>query len=482
MTFSKNRIWLVLGIVAYVAAFQWMYATWLSPTFGYWGFAYEQVPGQYLAIAWVLSVLPALWLPVVLTRPSQMICWVLFLTVFIPSMFVPLFAGLQDVQKVANLMLTLFAGFGLVSAVYWLPLLTLPNFKIPPALFWSCFSGAAVCLIAWVVAVYIGHFRFVTFGEIYQQLRFSGQELAMGTGVSYAVMWLSGSFAPILMSWALVAKRYRWFFVGAAVQVALYSTAGLKSILLSVVVVPILFILVRGDRVPFASKLTWLAALGFAGLNLSNLLAGELSESHFMLSSIVFMRTAGTAGLSTAQYHDFFSEHPVTYYSHVNGINLFVDYPYSQALGREIGYCYSGRTDLNSNAHLWCMDGLAGLGLPGILLISLLCAAAFWLLDSAAKGHPIAFSATAMNFAALNLSNASLFTTLLSGGLIFSIVMFYFMPRTSGEEEDQNSAAAIDSDPDGLENKFEPHESKKGGCPPLPNSLPVFGLNGSPAE
>jgi hypothetical protein len=432
MTFSKNRIWLVLGIIAYVAAFQWMYATWLSPTFAYWGFAYEQVPGQYLTIAWALSVLPALWLPLALTRPSQLICWVLYLAVFIPSMFVPLFAGLRDAEEVANLMFTLFAGFALVSTVYWWPVLKLPNFRIPPVLFWSCFSGAAACLIAWVATVYIGHFRFVTFGEIYQQLRFSGQELAMGTGVNYAVMWLSGAFAPILMSWALVANRYRWFFVGTAVQVILYSTAGLKSILLSVIVMPILFLLVRGGAMPV--KLTWLAVLGFVALNVSNLVAGELSESHLMLSSIVFMRTFGVAGLSTAQYHDFFSEHPMTYYSHVKGIDLFVDYPYVQALGREVGYFYSGKLDLNFNAHLWCMDGLAGFGLPGILLISTLCAVVFWLLDSAADGHPITFSATAMNFAALNLSNASLFTTLFSGGLMFSILMFYFMPKTLVEE------------------------------------------------
>jgi hypothetical protein len=243
-------------------------------------------------------------------------------------------------------------------------------------------------------------------------------------------MWLSGAFAPVLMSWALSAKRFRWFFVGAAVQVALYSTAGLKSILLSVTVMPVLFVLARGRGVPFGVKLTWLAVIGFVALNLANLLAGELSQPHLMLSSIVFMRTFGISGLSTAQYHDFFSEHPLTYYSHVNGINLFVDYPYTQVLGREVGYLYSGKLDLNSNAHLWCMDGLAGLGLPGILLISVICVAVFWLLDSAANGHDIAFSATAMNFAALNLSNASLVTTLFSGGLIFSIIMFYFMPRT----------------------------------------------------
>jgi hypothetical protein len=55
------------------------------------------------------------------------------------------------------------------------------------------------------------------------------------------------------------------------------------------------------------------------------------------------------------------------------------------------------------------------------------------LLDSAADGHDVSFSATAMNFAALNLSNVSLFTCLLSGGLLFSIFMLYFMPKDRSE-------------------------------------------------
>ena len=485
MKFSKNRAFLVLGIAAYVAAFQWMYVTWLSPTFDYLGFIFEEPPAQYLALAWVLSILPGLWLPLVLTRPSQLIGWVLYLTVLIPSMFVPLFAGLRELNEVAVLMVTLFAGFTVVSvAPIWLPLLKLPRRGSSKIAFWSCFWGATAGLLAWVFFVYFGHFRLVTFGEIYQQLRFSGQELATGTGVGYAIMWLSGAFAPLLMSWALTNRRFHWFFAGAAIQVMLYSTAGLKSILLSIMVMPVIFVLMRWGRIPFGLKLVWLTVLGFVALNAANHLIGELSQSHLMLSALVFMRTFGLSGLSTAQYHDFFSEHPLTHYSHVTGISLFVDYPYAQALGREVGFFYSQNPDLNSNAHLWCMDGLAGLGLPGILLISLLCAAVFWLLDIAADGHDITFSATAVNFAALNLSNVSLFTSLLSGGLIFSILMFYFMPREPMAEEACDTASHEDlkGGSDELAQQLSPRGLMNQAIPPVPIPLPVFALRSRRAE
>src|SRR5262245_9522401 len=80
MRISKARILLMVAIAGYVAAFQWMYITWLSPTFDYWGFSYEPPPMPGLIMSCLMSVLPGLWLPLNLTRPSQLITWVLFIT------------------------------------------------------------------------------------------------------------------------------------------------------------------------------------------------------------------------------------------------------------------------------------------------------------------------------------------------------------------------------------------------------------------
>ena len=432
MTVSKARILLLVGIAGYVAAFQWMYLTWLFPTFDYWGFSYEPPPLPGLILSCVMGVLPGLWLPLNLTRPSQLITWVLFITVLVPSMFVPWYMAMRGSESVAVLLVSLFAGFCLVSASDRIPLWRIRPAAAPRLIFWPAFWIIFAALVTWVVAVYIGQFRLVTFGEIYEQLRFSGQEIAAGTGVSYAVMWLSGALVPFLMTWAISRRKYLWVLLGAATQMMLYSTAGLKSILLSVAMIPLIYAMVSWRRIPFGLQVTGLTVFGFIILNGANLMQGDLSPAHLMLSALVFMRTFGISGLSTAQYHDFFLDHPQTYYSHINGISLLVDYPYERALGREVGYFYSGNLDLNSNAHLWCTDGLAAWGIPGIIVISVLCAMTFWLLDSVAQDQPINFSATAVTFAALNLSNASLFTSLLSGGLILIFLMLFLMPRKAG--------------------------------------------------
>src|SRR6187455_225261 len=114
MTVSKARILLLVGSAGYVAAFQWMYITWLSPTFDYWGFTYEPPPVPGLILSCVMSVLPGLWLPLNLTRPSQLITWVLFITVLVPSMFVPWYMAMRSSESVAVLLVSLFAGFCLV--------------------------------------------------------------------------------------------------------------------------------------------------------------------------------------------------------------------------------------------------------------------------------------------------------------------------------------------------------------------------------
>jgi hypothetical protein len=46
---------------------------------------------------------------------------------------------------------------------------------------------------------------------------------------------------------------------------------------------------------------------------------GGSERLFFWLFSLVFMRTFGNSGLTTAWYHDFFLRNPVTYYSHIKG-------------------------------------------------------------------------------------------------------------------------------------------------------------------
>src|ERR1700685_768744 len=97
---GSQRLLLVGGMAAYVACFQWMYINYLDPTWAYFGFDYYPVSTKYVVLAWFLSLLPSLWMPIHLTRPSHLAYWVLYITVVVPSMFVPLYVGINPPTEI----------------------------------------------------------------------------------------------------------------------------------------------------------------------------------------------------------------------------------------------------------------------------------------------------------------------------------------------------------------------------------------------
>lgn len=436
----KQRIWLVLGMLVYTACFQWMYVKYLYPMFDYSGFDYNPPRTGYLVLAWILSVVPSLWMPIKLTRPSQLAYWVLYVTVIIPSMFVPLFAGLDSETSTSELMLTIFAGFAIAGCSYLLPLHRFRPAHLPRKLFWRIVACVAAGLAAWILLVFRHHLQIVSFLDVYD-LRDAANDVSEGSQVNYAFMLLTGAVNPFLMGCGLYYRR-RWLFVAGAVgQLLIYSVGGAKSAILSIVFVVGFYILFKFKvwRLPFALKFVSAALALLGGACVAYRLTGyDPGPILTVALFVVLQRTLSLGGLGTAQYYDFFQKNPLTYFSHIKGVNWFVHYPYSHPIGQEIGLAYAGTTDLDATAHFWAADGIGGWGLPGIVLVSVLCALVFWALDSASRRHDPRFAALVTSFAALNLANISIFTTLLSGGLGLLIVGLHFMPP--GAPPDSRSA------------------------------------------
>jgi hypothetical protein len=405
-----------------------MYVHYLYPEYGYIGFDYNPPGETYLLFAWVLSVLPSLWMPIRLTRPSQWAYWVLYITVIIPSMFVPLFAGLDRPTEISGLMLALFVGFAITGASYLLPLFSVRPVEIPRRLVWTVFGGIAVVLSVWMVAIFHNHFQIVSFLDVYD-LRDAANDVAEGSQVNYAFMLLSGAINPFLMGYGLYYRRGWLFSAGALGQLLVYSIGGTKGSILSILFVSGLYFLMKAGKLPFGIKVISGPFVLLGAMCLSYVWVGyDPGPIHEIVLFVVLGRLLSINGLLTAQYYDFFQSNPLTYFSHIKVVNLFVHYPYRYPIGQEIGLATAGTTELDATAHFWATDGIGGLGAPGIILISVLCALVFWALDSFARRHDPRLVALVTTYAAYNLANISLFTSLFSGGLAFLIVMLYLMP------------------------------------------------------
>jgi len=424
---------LISGIVAYVALFRWIYEYYLYPTWDYYGFHYNPPPWPYLALGWLLSVTPSLWLPLELIRPSQLAYWVLYITVFIPSMFVPLYVGLDTPGDISLLMVTLFAGLAIVGSSYLLPLFRPRPARLSMQFFWKGFACVTMALVFWLIVVFRNHIQFLSFNDIYD-LRDMQNDISEGTLVNYAFMLLTGAFNPFLMAYGLFHKQKWALGAGVLGQLLVYGVGGTKGSILSIVFISGFYVLLRAGRQSFALKITFGTLAIAGGLSLSYRLAGyepEPLQLHWIALFVVLMRTLSANAMLTGWYYNFFQTNPHTFFSHVRGINWFVHYPYQKSVAMEIGSVYMGPNDPDPTAHFWATDGIGGMGLPGILLVSLLCAALFWALDSASQRHDPRLAALATAYAAYNIANISLFTSLFSGGLALLIVLLYLMPPQS---------------------------------------------------
>jgi hypothetical protein len=429
----RDRAFLVVGVLAFEVVFHVAYVRWLFPVFGYTGFNYIPLRGIYVIAPFVFGVIPALWMPIRFTRPSQFFYWTLYLVVYLPSDFALMYAGLSSSSRACAVIGALFLGLAVMGLPYLLPLIPLRRRPISGALFWRLIALATIGMTLWVLVFFHGRMRLVTFDQVYSELRFDSADLTEGSNIGYAVMWLATVINPLFMAWGLCHKRLPQkvllFMAGAGGQVLLYSTAGLKSDVLSVVVLLAVYCALRRHLAIAGLIFTWMAALCITVTLLGTYFFN--SPLAFLIAALVLARTFGIPGLTTALYDNFFADHPTTLYSHVHGISSLIRYPYTDSIGQEVGYYFFGDPRNNANANLWAVDGLAAFGIRGIVLVSVLCAIVFWILDSVTPRRQILFAVLLISYASINLANVSLFTTLITGGLLFQIVILYILPAPS---------------------------------------------------
>ncbi|MDB5123365.1 MAG: hypothetical protein JWP94_1494 [Mucilaginibacter sp.] len=420
-----------VGILAilYLISFDWMYISWLSGRYSYMGFEYHPVRLDLLLVSHIVAWLPVLWIPIKLRRPSVIIYWFLFLMTYIPAVLLPVYIKLSNEGELYILILSLLAGMFIISFSYFLPLIKLKRLKIDGKKFMGGVYVITILLILYVIYIFKGNMRLVGLSDIYD-LRFGSDALTQGNYVAYAIMALGSCFFPLLLSLGLIRKSYWLIIFGSVGQIFLYSTEGAKTYLFSSVITIMIFLLIRKNSDRFGFK--FFSFFVFLVVVL-NALALYSPDSWLLvvttIASIVFMRTISMGGMLTAQYFYFFSTHPKTYYSHINIVGKMLTYPYgNEPLGRVIGYYFTGESLLNSNANFWATDGIAAAGITGIILISILCSAMFYVFDSAASRHDIVFSTACVIIICMSLLNVSLFTTFLSGGFGLMILILYLLP------------------------------------------------------
>lgn len=87
-------------------------------------------------------------------------------------------------------------------------------------------------------------------------------------------------------------------------------------------------------------------------------------------------------------------------------------------------------------ALFWTQDGIVGAGLAAVPVQSVVFVMILAAVNTASRGLDPKFAVTAVSMSAQRFSDGSLPTSLLSGGLVFLIIMLWLAPRREAPGKD----------------------------------------------
>ena len=394
----------------------------ISPRYGYFGFSNNDSSFFSWVILILINILPVLLFPLRSQRPSLYIFYMFYFFMYVPSTVVlhNVDENLTTKYEASFLSVIMFLCLLLILFSYRLPLVRFRRIKLNSikGVNWILALGSISCLV--ILLNWHSNFSFISMAEIYQK-RDDASLLSNGF-LNYLVPWTSSFMLPIIFSIYYQRSRYAACTLIIAVYVSLYFLLGSKMHLLAFG-----YFLLAIIYCKFHLRGIYMLALLLSAAIIFPLLL-NLMSTHIEVQYIglVNFRTFAVQALAPSYYLDFFSNHDFTYFSHISGINLLVEYQFDKPLAIVLNDEYELG---NYNTSFLFGDGYAGFGVPGMFLISFLVAGFFLIFDSISSRFDRNFVIISLAVFTPSFLNVPLMTSMLTGGGVFFLL--YYLTSTS---------------------------------------------------
>lgn len=425
---STRRVHLTLLLALYAAILCWSYCAYLVPTWGYFGL--ELVTPSWSLLSFIIASVSvsAWWAPLSWQRPAVSIYWLILVFAYAPMQ---IGVGLDvkfDAMLRVQFMLWLAASMLLAGGAFYLRPLRLRALKFSETQALVLAAVVALGITAYIYLVFRGVLQFVGLhsAELYE-LRFENREVETANPLAgYFILWAGCALWPILISCGLMTRRPWWLLCGIAGQVFLYMTLANRMFLFSIILTGYVYWL-TGKSGAESRRLIISLSAGVVVITAAFLLFdGNSGGIIHAIASIFIFRAMLVSSLMGVYYYDFFQSNPVTYFSHVTGVNRLMAYPYNDTLGVVVGTNYLPVDRYNANANFFLTDGIAAMGVHGLIVAGALFGGLLYLCDcAAARSNPRLASLLFVNVA-INLMNVSIFTSIVSGGLFLVLLWLQF--------------------------------------------------------
>ena len=302
-------------------------------------------------------------------------------------------------------------------------------FKSPTKMPFKKFERISWALLILVVGLNVGNLHMTNFlqskSEMYE-LR-ENLHVVGGAPVVYLLYWFKNTILPILLVCYLRNKnviKVGCAFVGCIVMFMIDQQ---KITFIAPFVIVALYFFYQMHKTLFSDTYHLLIMGALILFPFLCFLFMYKSDSVYEISAILIMRTQCIEGMELNTYLNFFGHdglsHPYTYYSHIGIINAITGmYPYSTSLGHAVT-----NGGANANGMFWLMDGVAAAGLEGCIFISAIFIFVKGLFNGISNRCNVALFSIISLFTMSMTMNVSLFTALLSCGLILFYLIFVYV-------------------------------------------------------
>lgn len=430
--FYKKKAFKVLLAIFYSYLFYFGYQDFLYGAYRYASF--DIVEGRLQDSPFKLYTFIAAVTPVFfhsgIRKISSFLCIFIYLVLYVPIIFTFFFQREADTGYIMYIQFLFLIGMSMLILVDRISVKR--SFYLPSGLD----PLKVVLVLTWIGTLYIGYtyrgsLRFVSYEDVYIQ---RSATAAMGGDVftAYFGAFLANVFIPMTSAYGLFSKKRIYFISGVTASLIFYMATADKAILLFPFMIFGIYYFLKDKSLDNTfSAIT---------LGLSVIMVITLATGFSIFSALLWMRTIGNGGLLTSLYHEFFANHPITYFSHINFVNAVSHgYPYgTKSLGQVVGSQYFS-AETNANANFWATDGIASLGNMGILVTSFLLCIIFYFFNKTTVGYNKLFLICILIPYISSLLNQSLFSSLLTGGALLIMLILSFKSIVKNPYINENS-------------------------------------------